>query len=205
MMPTVFTHDDPGIAVVLQQALETSQTLIFPTDTVYGIGGNPWDARTLDRVRELKQRAADQPFTLHLPTVASIARYARVDAQIERWIDALLPGPYTLLLPVSGGAPASAVSGPTVGIRVPAHPFFAGPVAHLDRPLFGTSVNVHGQPPLSDIAEIIDRFSRVDVIISGPVGLGPSAILDLASAPPRILRGEVGEDVERLLGLRSED
>ena len=72
MMPRVLSHDDPDLEQELQQALETAQTVIFPTDTVYGIGGNPWDERTLERVRALKARSADQPFTLHLATVADL-------------------------------------------------------------------------------------------------------------------------------------
>jgi len=151
MMPRVLSHDDPDLEQELQQALETAQTVIFPTDTVYGIGGNPWDERTLERVRVLKARSADQPFTLHLATVAAIERYATIDERQRARIGLLLPGPYTLLLQASAGAPPSSTSGATVGVRVPDHPFFGSVVAPLDRPLFGTSVNIHGEPPLNDI------------------------------------------------------
>ena len=50
MMPHVVSHDVPNLSRQIEAALETGQTLIFPTDTVYGIGGNPWDERVLDRV-----------------------------------------------------------------------------------------------------------------------------------------------------------
>lgn len=208
MMPTVLSHDRPGIADELRQALETAGTIVFPTDTVYGIGGNPWDKRSLARVRSIKERSADQPFTLHLASVEAIGRYADIGRRLAALIEQLLPGPYTLLLPASPGAPPSAVSATsqasvvsngTVGIRVPDHPFFQKTVARLDRPLFGTSVNRRGEPPLNDIDQIIDRFSSVDLIISGPVGLAPSAILDLATEPARLVRGEIPEAVRRLL------
>jgi L-threonylcarbamoyladenylate synthase len=202
MMPTVLPHDHPGVADELQRALETAQTVIFPTDTVYGIGGNPWDERTLARVRSIKQRPAGQPFTLHLATVDAIARYTTIGSRTRALIAQLLPGPYTLLLPASPGAPPSAISAGadgTVGIRVPDHPFFELAMTRLDRPLFGTSVNRHGEPPLNVIDDIIDRFSNVDLIISGPVGLGPSAILDLTVNPARLIRGEIPERVRDLL------
>jgi len=54
-------------------------------------------------------------------------------------------------------------------------------------------------PPLNDINEIIDRFSGVDLIITGPAGLGPSAILDLTESPIRIVRGEIDKATRRLL------
>ena len=197
MMPRVLSYEDPHAPSAVAAALETGETMVFPTDTVYGIGGNPWDARTLGRVRALKGRPPDRPFALHLPTRASIARYAVLDERLQDLIGRLLPGPYTLLLSATAQAPPSAVAAGKVGIRVPAHPFFQRTLAELDRPLFGTSVNRHGEPPLLDIDAIIDRFGAVDLIVTGPTGLAASAILDLTTHPPELLRGELP------IGLRS--
>jgi len=203
MMPTVLAFDQKDVDGALDRALEIGQTIIFPTDTVYGIGGNPWDTRTLDRVRLLKERPADQPFTLHLPTIESIASFADVGPRRRRVVERFLPGPYTLLLPAISSSPPSAVLDGRIGIRVPDHPFFQGALARLGRPLFGTSVNRHGDPPLGDIIEIIDRFSAVDLIFTGPVGRQPSVILDLTEDTVRIVRGEVPENVRRFLDLTS--
>ena len=198
MNARVIPFDDPEVPVLVEEALETGKTLIFPTDTVYGIGGNPWDERTLERVRSMKGRKAGRPFTLHLPTVATIERYARLDGRLREVIARYLPGPYTLLLPASTGAPPSAVKEGRVGIRVPDHPFFSEVIARLDRPLFGTSVNRTGEDPINDVAEIIERFSKVDLIITGPVEGSPSAIVDATVDPPRIVgRGSTpGERLE---------
>jgi len=189
MMPHVVSHDVPDLDRQIVAALETGQTLIFPTDTVYGIGGNPWDEQVLDRVRALKSRPPNQPFTLHLASVDAIERHARLDDRLRAAIDRLLPGPYTLLLPASHDAPASATLDGVVGIRVPDHPFFRTIMARLGRPLFGTSVNRSGAPPLAEIGEIIDRFKAVDLIIVGRVGTVASTILDMTSDPPRVVRG----------------
>jgi len=196
MNPQVIPYDDPQVTALVEEALETGKTLIFPTDTVYGIGGNPWDERTLERVRGLKGRTADRPFTLHLPTTATIERYARLDGLLRDVILRYLPGPFTLLLPASTGAPPSAVKDGLVGIRVPDHPFFTDVIARLGRILFGTSVNVSGEPPINDVAEIIERFGRVDLIITGPVGEHPSTIIDATVDPPRVVRG--GSAADRL-------
>ena len=189
MIPHVIAHDHPDLPRRIEAALETGQTLIFPTDTIYGIGGNPWDEAVLDRVRSLKARPPGRPFTLHLPMVDSIDRFARVDDRARTIVDRFLPGSYTFLLPASASAPPSAVRDDVVGIRVPDHPLFRSVLAGLGRPLFGTSVNQSGERPLSGIDEIIERFSGVDLIIVGPIGGDESTILDLTVDPPGLVRG----------------
>jgi L-threonylcarbamoyladenylate synthase len=196
MMPTVLAFNHPETASVVDMALETGQTIIFPTDTVYGIGGNPWDERTLNHVCRLKHRDRQQPFTLHLHNLADITRYAHCDAGAMHAIEALLPGPYTLLLPASPGAPPSAVFEGKVGIRVPDHPFFA----HiLKRPVFATSVNRRNEPPLNDVAEIIEAFTEVDLIITGDVAGVSSAVLDLTQKPYRLIRGTLPQETAQAL------
>jgi len=200
MMPRVLPFDHPETVLAVAAALETGETIIFPTETVYGIGGNPWDERTVARVRRLKDRPADAPFTLHLPDVTAIARYATLDSRSAEVAARLLPGPYTLLLRATDRAPASAVRDGVIGIRVPDHPFFGSVIARLDRPVFGTSVNRHGEPPLNDIDRIIDRFSGVGLVVVGPVAGTPSTILDLAAEPPRVVRGQRPPAFDAILG-----
>ncbi len=189
MIPTVLAYDDPRAPGLILEALETGLTLVFPTDTIYGIGGNPWDEVSLHKVRRLKERSADQPFTLHLGSVDAVEAFAVLTDRQRAFVRSLLPGPYTLLLAARPSSPASAVRNGTVGIRVPDHPFFARVMATLGRPLFGTSVNLRGLPPLSDVNEIIDRFPSIDLILTGPIGGGPSDIIDMTADPPRAVRG----------------
>ncbi|MFC2083275.1 L-threonylcarbamoyladenylate synthase, partial [Candidatus Bipolaricaulota bacterium] len=166
MIPTVLAYNSPEAAAAIDMALETGQTIVFPTDTVYGIGGNPWDERTLNHVRRLKERAPEQPFTLHLWNVQEITRYAHYGPAVAQIIKQLFPGPYTLLLTATPDAPPSAVLEGKIGIRVPNHALFGGA---LRRPVFGTSVNRKNTPPLNDVAEIIESFTEVDLIVTGDV------------------------------------
>jgi len=189
MTPDVLRIDHPDLPRRLEAALETGGIVIFPTDTIYGIGGNPWDQSVLERVRRLKERSADRPFTLHLPSVSAVAEFARLDGVAQRRVERLLPGPFTFLLPAKPTAPESAVLDGIVGIRVPDHPFFESVLAPIDRSLFGTSVNRSGERPLREIDDILDRFPSVDLVIVGSVGTGESTILDLTSEPPRLVRG----------------
>ncbi|MBN1859097.1 threonylcarbamoyl-AMP synthase [Candidatus Bipolaricaulota bacterium] len=193
--------DDPQILAAVRDALAGGGVVVFPSDTVYGIGGNAWDDRAVAKARRLKQRSADLPFALHLPTVDQIEPFARLEPRHRRWIESLLPGPYTLLLP-AGNAPACSVKKGNVGIRVPDHPFFSQVMAWVGIPLFGTSVNRSGLPPLVGLDEMIERFPDVDLFVEDTGdrhGIGGrdrrrghvSAVLDLSCDPPVALRGEL--------------
>ena len=197
MIPTVLSYDHPETAAAVDMALETGRTIIFPTDTVYGIGGNPWDERTLAHVRRLKEREPNQPFALHLCRVSQLATFAQCTPDLLRMIHQLLPGPYTLLLPAGPDAPPSTILEGKIGIRVPDHPFFG---SILKRPVFGTSVNRRNAPPLNDVAEIIESFTEADLIVTGDVTGVSSAILDLTEKPFRLIRGTLSETAKRVLG-----
>ena len=191
-MIQVVKETDDSLYDLLRTLFETGGTLIFPTDTVYGIGGSPWDERALAQVRRMKGRPEVQPFTLHLPSIEAIERFARVDAHTQRVLTRFLPGPITFILPARDDAPPSAVAKGKVGIRVPAHPFFQSIMSRLDRPLFGTSVNRSGEAPLVSVEKMIEQFSGVDLLVEGQPGAGvPSAIIDLTTDPPQALRGEI--------------
>lgn len=197
MIPHVMRCDDPQMPAVIRDALAGGGVIIFPSDTVYGIGGSAWDDRAVAKARRLKQRSADRPFSLHLPAVDRIEPFVRLERQQRRWIEQLLPGPYTLLL-AAGAAPACSMKDGKVGIRVPDHPFFLETMAEVGTPLFGTSVNRSGEPPLAGFDEMIERFPEVDLLVEdvehGRESRGraaPSAVLDLTCDPPIAHRGKL--------------
>ena len=190
----VIKEPDVQVYDAVRSLLEAGGALIFPTDTVYGIGGSPWDERALVLVRRLKGREKSQPFTLHLPSVEAIERFALLNTEMRQVLGAFLPGPITFILPAREDAPPASVLEGKVGIRVPSNPFFQSVMLRLDRPLFGTSVNRSGEAPLASIDMMIEQFSVVDLLIEGETETGvPSAIVDLTSNPPRALRGELPE------------
>jgi L-threonylcarbamoyladenylate synthase len=196
MMPLVLPYDHPDTSDAVHSSLEAGQTLIFPTDTIYGIGGNPWDERTLRRVRSLKQRNEHQPFTLHLHSVTEISKYALCAPPERAVLERLLPGPITVLLPATPASPPSTVLHGVVGVRVPDHAFFS---EVLRQPVFATSVNRHGEPPLNDVNHIIESFHEVDLLITGPISGAASAILDLTKRPYRLVRGTLSDELLRKL------
>ena len=196
MNPRVLPDDSPALPAAVHALLETGGVLIFPTDTVYGIGGSPWDEGAVTRVRTLKARPQDQPFALHLPGIDWIEKVARLDSHTRAIVQHFLPGPYTFLLPARDNAPKCAVKGGKVGVRVPNHRFFLEVMRNLNRALFGTSVNRSGAPPLIDVTAIIEQFSGVDLIVTGAIATGvPSAVIDLTVDPPAVVRGDLPEEL----------
>jgi len=187
--------NDPALPRALEEALDRGAVIAFPTDTVYGLGGDPW-SRAVERVRAAKARPTAQPFSLHLPSTIAISRYAAVPRNVATWIDRWLPGPYTVLLHALGTAPPCAVRDGLIGVRVPDHPLFLGTLAALDRPLFGTSANRRGEPPIVSLEGILAEFPEVDLAIVGSASVGrSSSVIDLTTDPARLLRGEMPNGV----------
>ena len=167
--------------------------LIFPTETVYGLGCAADDQAAIARLYRLKGRAWGKPMALHLGDLQGLYRYAIVEERARRWIARLLPGPYTLLLKASPEAPPGAVSAGKVGIRVPASPAFRAVAAAAKRPLLGTSANRSGEPPATTPEEAMAQFADSVELIVGeqPLSGRSSAVIDLTEDPPRALRGEL--------------
>lgn len=135
----------------------------FPTETVYGLAALADDEAALARLRELKGRAEEHPFTIHLPDPAALAEEpAQVSRVARRLIRRCWPGPLTLVLPSGDGA--------FVGYRVPNHGVARAFLRRVGARVVGTSANPTGEPPAVDAQGVLDNFDgRIPCLIdSGP-------------------------------------
>lgn len=180
--------------------------LIFPTDTVYGLGTR---ADRDDAVRRLYQ-AKGRPAHLALPIL--VGRTEQVHRIAAEWpaaaqalAEAFWPGPLTLIVPraaelspvVTGGAE-------TVGVRLPAHAPLQDWLVACDFPVAVTSANLSSEPPALQVPDLSPALREaVDLILDdGPcAGTIPSTVVDVTSSPPRVLRaGPVSEqDIRRVV------
>jgi len=163
--------------------------IIFPTDTVYGIGCDPFEIAAIERIFAAKGRDASKPLTFHLGTVVEYLEYTKGHQLGEYVGKRLLPGPVTLILPkpewvnpvITGGMR-------TLGFRIPDD---ALSCAILDRcgPLATTSANESGRPAYRGEGDR-EPLPAVDLFIeSGPTRYRrESSVLDLTTDPPRLLR-----------------
>ena len=166
-------------------------TVIFPTDTVYGIGCDPYLTGAIDRIYGAKRRPDHKPLSLHLASVAEFLEYLGENLTATATLAArrLMPGPVTIILRRPAFILEDVSSGlATVGFRVPDDPLCA---AILERvgPLAATSANASGQRPYFGGGDM-DGLPPADLLVeNGPTKYGAeSSVLDLSSAEPRLLR-----------------
>lgn len=176
------------------QVIKGGGVIIFPTDTIYGIGGDAFNEAVIKRIYELKGRPSGRPLSLHLGGLEEIKKYCRnLTAKQELYLKKLLPGPFTVILQASPTAPKASVNEEgKLGLRVPDSDSFRVIYQQAKTPLVGTSVNRSGQPPLTDINAIIRDFAdKVDLIITTEEEMTQqsSAVIDLTVDPPVALRG----------------
>jgi len=168
---------DTATAAALTACLAGGGVAIMPCDTIYGIVGAAPESEA--RIRELKGRG-EKSFLQLIPSAAWLPRFTA--QALPPQLAAYWPGPLTVIFP----------SGPsTVALRVPADPLLRGLLERLERPLYSTSVNAGGQPPLWRIQDILQDFEqRVDLVVdAGDLpGRLPSTIVDVTARPFRILR-----------------
>ena len=179
--------DIPAAAAILKRG----GLVAFPTETVYGLGCRFDDCLAYDRLVSVKRRPADKPFTMMLADPSRIGEYALVDARQQRLIARFMPGEVTFILKRRNTIPDRvALGGPTIGIRVPAHPDLLERLRAGDVPLLVPSCNRSGEPPAPD-ADAIERIfhDEIDAVIDGPLGDSiPSTVVLLTGAEPKILR-----------------
>jgi L-threonylcarbamoyladenylate synthase len=185
-----------GLIEVGQRILERSDLVVLPTDTVYGVGCNPFDPTAVDRLFEAKARGRNLP----LPVLVHDWRQAiglveRIDERAKALIAEFWPGPLTLVMEEAPGIGWDlGESRGTVAVRMPKQTFTLALIKQVG-PLAVTSANRSGQPTPASVREIMTQLDRhVGVYFdAGPLpeaeGSGPpSTIVDLTGAEARVLR-----------------
>ncbi|MXW27209.1 MAG: threonylcarbamoyl-AMP synthase [Dehalococcoidia bacterium] len=174
-------------------ALRAGGLAIIATDTVYGVAA---DIRRDDAVRalyEAKRKSADEPLQLLFPADRdALAPYARLSRDAARLIDALGPGPWTIITPAGEGWSSPALAGgATVGVRMPPVATLQAVLAGLGAPVAASSANRHGDASPTTCAQALDSLGPycAAAIDDGPTSHGlDSSVIDCSVTPPRILR-----------------
>lgn len=172
--------------------LRRGGVIAFPTDTVYGLGADVFNARAVERVYEIKNRPKNQQFPLLIADVEQLTALAEPIPEIT-WLLArrFWPGGLTLVLSRKGSLPAYLASGPTIAVRVPNHPVCLALIEGLGNPITGTSANTSGRPAALTADEVSQQLEgEIDLVINGGKCPGgkESTIVDVTREPPTILR-----------------
>ena len=180
----------------------------FPTETVYGLGGDARNDRAVAAIFAAKGRPSFNPLIVHLPDLAAARTVAVFDARAEAVAAAFWPGPLTLVLPLraeAGISPLVTAGLATVAVRVPAHPVAQGLLRAFGGPLAAPSANPSGKVSPTRAAHVLAGLAgRIAAVMDGgdcAVGV-ESTILGLDGAPALLRPGGVTvEALEAVLGL----
>ncbi len=151
------------------EVLRRGGLVVFPTETVYGLGGNGLDATAAMRIYAAKGRPSDNPLILHLSDPREAERYAETNEIYYRLAKAFMPGPLTVILPKKDTVPSEATGGlDTVALRCPSHPVARRLIELAGIPVAAPSANLSGKPSPTSAAHVAaDLDGRVDMILDG--------------------------------------
>ncbi|CAE6523248.1 unnamed protein product [Rhizoctonia solani] len=223
LSPSTSKHavNDTETRNALQAATEEllrDQPIVFPTETVYGLGANALNVSAVQRIFSAKGRPSDNPLIVHvsdLPMLYTLLPSGFVlPKSYERMIDAFWPGPLTLLFPADPTIVPSIITAghPTVAIRMPSHPIARALIATSRLPLAAPSANTSGSPSPTRAIHVerdLGARGKVNVILDGgvcDVGLESTVVDGLQpDGHIRILRpgGVTVEQIERVVGLET--
>ena len=190
--------DNPQLRYINKavQILKNGGVIIYPTDTVYGIGCDIFNKSALDRVHTIKNDPDIKLLSFICPSLKNISNYAKVSDYAYRKMKHLLPGPYTFILPAAKQVPKKLwTKRNTVGIRIPDHTVALKIVEELGNPIVSTSVTDRKGNVLIDPLEIRSIFnSQVDLMLaSGNLAGKPSSVIDLSNDEPEVIREGAGD------------
>lgn len=187
------------------EILQNDGIIIYPTDTVYGIGCSVFSKKAIEKIYNIKKQDPSKPFSFICSDLSHIAEYAIVSNPAYRIMKHLIPGPYTFILPASRlkQLPKSLISKrKTVGIRVPNNLISQMIIEELGHPILSASVTDESGNILYDPEIIKEQYEKkVDLILDSGIQVSDlSTIIDFTEEPPVVVREGAG-DVSRILSV----
>lgn len=197
-MDTIIEKVDPAHidTDVMEQAgklIAEGELVAFPTETVYGLGGDALDPDASHKIYAAKGRPSDNPLIVHIADFDDMKRVAReVPEQAKKLADAFWPGPLTMIVWKSDAVPEATTGGmQTVAVRMPNHPVALELIRRSGCLIAAPSANTSGRPSPTEAQHVAEDLSgKIAMILDGgPVGIGiESTIIDLTEEKPMILR-----------------
>ncbi len=192
-------EDDKDCLIEAGRIIRDGGLVAFPTETVYGLGGDALNPSSSNKIYEAKGRPSDNPLIVHIGRWEDIYRIVSKDPKYvpmllnaKKLADAYWPGPLTMILPKSNEVPSQTTGGlNTVAIRFPSHKTARALIAQAGGFVAAPSANISGKPSPTLAKYVMeDMDGRIDMVIDGgEVGIGlESTIVDLTVTPPQILR-----------------
>ena len=192
-METKLLSDSNEDIEIAAEILKSGGLVAFPTETVYGLGGDALMPEASKKIYAAKGRPSDNPLIVHIADIASVDDLAEeVPEKAKLLMEAFWPGPLTIILNKKEAVPKETTGGlNTVAIRMPSHPAAMELIRKSGVYIAAPSANTSGRPSPTMAEHVADDLSgRIEAIIDGgPVGIGiESTIVDMTGEIPTILR-----------------
>lgn len=185
--------DKSSVKDDIRNTLLSGKNVIFPTETVYGIGAYALSETGVKSIYTVKGRPSDNPLIMHFSNLKDILNYVEIDqGYVKNLMQAFWPGPLTLVLRKKPIVPEFITGGlDTVGVRIPGHEIARKVIDIAGVPICAPSANISGKPSATLFEHVLEDFNgKVDIIIDGgksEVGL-ESTVVDVTKEVPVILR-----------------
>ena len=192
---------------IVASKIKDGELIVFPTETVYGIGTNALEGEACNKIFKAKGRPSDNPLIVHVCSLKMLKKCVNnISQKEEKLINAFMPGPFTLILEKAEKIPLSVTAGlKTVAIRMPNNEIAKKIIEKAGVPIAAPSANESGKPSGTNIEDIKDELGeKVFALIDGgrtEIGL-ESTVVKVVNGIPKILRpGTItAEDIEKVIG-----
>jgi L-threonylcarbamoyladenylate synthase len=181
-------------------AIRHGQLVVYPTETVYGLGANALDADAVERVYAAKNRNREKPVSMAVPDLETATEYTQPTERERAFIERFLPGPVTVVVERTGMVPDVLTAGRNrVGIRIPDHDL-ARSMLESASPVTATSANVSGNPSAQSVAGVDQRVREYATVVldGGETPGGGSTVVDVTHDEIH-RRGALAAEVEMWL------
>jgi tRNA threonylcarbamoyl adenosine modification protein (Sua5/YciO/YrdC/YwlC family) len=195
------THPDnpqPRNIKTIRDCLMDGGVIIYPTDTIYGLGCDIFQHKAIERICLIKNVSpAKAQLSFICYDLSDLSKYTKsISTPLYRMLKSRLPGPYTFILPASKEVPKILKSKKdTIGLRVPDNTIARTIVKELNHPVLSTSLPGEMVEEYTDPEIIYEKFRNlVDIVVDGGMGgIIPSTIVDCVQQPPQLIRKGLGE------------
>lgn len=198
-MTEIIKENSPESSQKTASALKSGGVIVYPTETLYGVGALATNEDSVEKVFSVKGRLHGKPIPILVKDEKMLAEFAEITGRASALVDKFLPGPLTLILKQRRNLPALITAGTgKVAVRISRHPFVNRLFDLIDDPITSTSANISGNENLFSFDEVYKAFKyKVDLIIDSgnlPPSKG-STIVDFTATPPVIIReGDISKD-----------
>lgn len=191
-------NPQPRNIKIITECLSDGGVIIYPTDTIYGLGCDIFQHKAIERIYRIKNidpKKAQLSFVCH--DLSDLSKYTKsISTPLYRLLKMYLPGPYTFILPASKEVPKILKSKKdTIGLRVPANIIATAIIKELGHPVLSTSLPGEMVEDYTDPAIIYENFKNLaDIIIDGGIGgMIPSTVVDCTTATAQLIRQGLGQ------------